>query len=67
MTSQSPSKHEFLIVQIYWGDDTIVPDILDKVKVDSVVENESPRGGKNNLRPNHSPNFMMNTDTSQEK
>ena len=38
------------------GSDTIVPEILDDEN-DTIVENESPRGGKYNLRPNPTPNF----------
>ena len=38
------------------GNDTIVPEVLDDEN-DMIVENESPRGGKNNLRPNPTPNF----------
>ena len=37
--------------------DIIVPDLSDRETDDSVVENESPRGGKYNLRPNPTPNF----------
>ena len=36
------------------GSDTIVPEVLDD---DMIVENENPRGGKYNLRPNPTPNF----------
>ena len=39
------------------GSDTIVPEVLDNENDDMIVENESPRGGKNNLRPNPTPNF----------
>ena len=39
------------------GSDTIVPEVLDDEEDDMVVENESPRGGKYNLRPNPFPNF----------
>ena len=38
------------------GSDTIVPEVLDDEN-DMIVENESPRGGKYNLRPNPTPNF----------
>ena len=38
------------------GSDTIVPEVLDDEN-DTIVENESPRGGKYNLRPNPTPNF----------
>ena len=38
------------------GSDTIVPEILDD-EDDMIVKNESPRGGKYNLRPNPTPNF----------
>ena len=39
------------------GSDTIVPEVLDDENDEMIVENESPRGGKNNLRPNPTPNF----------
>ena len=38
------------------GSDTIVPEVLDD-ETDMIVEIESPRGGKYNLRPNPTPNF----------
>ena len=38
------------------GSDTIVPEVLDDEN-DMIVENESPMGGKYNLRPNPTPNF----------
>ena len=41
----------------YGGNDTAVPDVLTEETDDCVVENESPRGGKYNLRPNPTPNF----------
>ena len=37
------------------GSDTIVPEVLESENDDMIVKNESPRGGKYNLRPN--PNF----------
>ena len=37
--------------------DIIVPDLSDRETDVSVVENESPRGGKYNLRPNPTSNF----------
>ena len=39
------------------GNDTIVPEVLDDENDDMIVENENPRGGKYNLRPNPTPNF----------
>ena len=39
------------------GSDTIVPEVLDDENNDVIVNNESPRGGKYNLRPNPTPNF----------
>ena len=39
------------------GSDTIVPEVLESKNDDMIVENESPRGGKYNLRPNPTPNF----------
>ena len=39
------------------GSDTIVPEVLEDGNNDMIVENESPRGGKYNLRPNPTPNF----------
>ena len=41
----------------YGGNDTTVPDVLTEETDDCVVENENPRGGKYNLRPNPTPNF----------
>ena len=38
------------------GSDTIVPEVLESGDDDMIVENERPRGGKNNLRPNPTPN-----------
>ena len=40
------------------GNDTPVPDVLIEETDDYVVENESPRGGRYNLRPNPTPNFF---------
>ena len=39
------------------GSDTSVPEVSDDANDDMIVENESPRGGKYNLRPNPTPNF----------
>ena len=39
------------------GSDTIVPAVLESENDDMIVETESPRGGKYNLRPNPIPNF----------
>ena len=39
------------------GSDTIVPEVSVDENDDMIVENESPRGGKYNLRPNPTPNF----------
>ena len=39
------------------GRDTIVPEVFDNENDDMIVENESPRGRKYNLRPNPTPNF----------
>ena len=39
------------------GKDIIVPDLSEIETDDTVVENESPRGGKYNLRPNPTRNF----------
>ena len=47
------------------GSDTIVPEVLDDENDDVFVDNKSRRGGKYNLRPNPTPNSMMNTDTRQ--
>ena len=48
------------------GRDIIVPDLSDRETDDPVAANESPRGGKYNLRPNPTPTLLMNIDTSQE-
>ena len=42
-----------------------MPEVLESENDDMIVENESPRGGKYNLRPNPTPTLLMNTDTSQ--
>ena len=47
------------------GSNTIVPEVLDDKNDGMIVENESPRGGKYNLRPNPTPTLLMNTDTRQ--
>ena len=39
------------------GSDTIVPEVLESENDDMIVENESPRGIKYNVRPNPTPNF----------
>ena len=39
------------------GKDIIVPDLSEKETEDSLVESESPSGGKYNLRSNPTPNF----------
>ena len=39
------------------GSDTIVPEVLESENDDMIVENESPRVGKYNLRPNPTANF----------
>ena len=38
------------------GSDTIMPEVLESEIHDMIVENESPRGGKDDLRPNPTPN-----------
>ena len=56
-TSKSPTEAgnpDFLNSR---GKDIIVPDSSDNEGDEMVVENESPRGGKYNLRPNPTPNF----------
>ena len=55
-TSKSPSDvadSEFFDSR---GKDIIVPDLSSNENEKMVVENESPRGGKYNLRPNPNPN-----------
>ena len=39
------------------GSNTIVPEVLEDENDDVIVQNESPRRGKYNLRPNPTPNF----------
>ena len=39
------------------GSDTIVPEVLEEENDEVIVDNESPRGGKYNLRPNPTPNY----------
>ena len=50
--------------QLSGRSDTIVLEVLDDGN-DMIVENESPRGGKYNLRPNPTPTSLMKTDTKQ--
>ena len=47
------------------GSDTIVPEVLDDVNDDMIVDNKIPWGGKYNLRLNPTPTSLMNTDTTQ--
>ena len=56
-TSEGPSEAEKPDFSNPRERDIIVPDLLDRETDDSVVENESPRGGKYNLHPNPTPNF----------
>ena len=56
-TSKSPSEARNFDFLNSRGEDTIVPDFLDSENDEMVVGNESPRGGKYNLRPNPTPNF----------
>ena len=39
------------------GSDTIVPEVSESENDEMIVENESPRGGRYNLRPNPTPNY----------
>ena len=43
----------------YGENDTTMPDVIIEKTDDYVAENESPRGGKYNLRPNPTPNFTV--------
>ena len=56
-TSEGPSEAGNPDISNPRERDIIVPDLSDRKTDDSVVENESPRGGKYNLRPNPTPNF----------
>ena len=56
-TSESPSEAGNSDLLISRGKYIIVPDLSDNESDEMVVENESPRGGKYNLRPNPTPNF----------
>ena len=67
MASRSPSKAGNFDFSNFGENDTIVHDVFDKENDNTVVENESPRGGKYNLRPNPTPTLLMHTDTSQKK
>ena len=57
IVNQDSSVDENSDFSTYRGNDTTVPDVLNEETDDCVVENESPRGGKYNLRPNPTPNF----------
>ena len=54
---KAPQKREIPIFLNSRGKDITVPDLSDKETDDSILENESTRGGKYNLRPNPTPNF----------
>ena len=57
IANQDFSRDENSETSTSGGNDTTVPDVLIEETDDCVVENESPRGGKYNLRPNPTPNF----------
>ena len=52
IASQDPPNDRNTDFSTYGGSDTTVIDLLTEETDDCVVENESPRGGKYNLRPN---------------
>ena len=57
---ETPMKYQNDVLddqQSSGGSDTIVPEVLEDENDDVIVQNESPRGGKYNLRPNPTPNF----------
>ena len=58
LTSQDTFRHKKSEISTSGGNDTPVPDVLIEETDDYVVENESPRGGRYNLRPNPTPNFF---------
>ena len=57
LTNQDPPRNKKSEISTCGGDDTPVPDVLIEETDGYGVENESPRGGKYNLRPNSTPNF----------
>ena len=57
LTNQDSPRDEKSEILTSGGNDTPVPDVLIKETDDYVVENESPWGGRYNLRPNPTPNF----------
>ena len=57
LTNQDSPKGENSEFSTSGGNDTTMPDVLIEETDDCVVENESPMGGKYNLRPNPTPNF----------
>ena len=61
LPNATPQKEEAEVFQndktSSGGSDTIVPEALESENDDMIVEHESPRGGKYNLRPNPNPNF----------
>ena len=56
-TRSERTDHRFDDRQSSGGRDTIVPEVLDDQNDDVMVENDSSRGGKYNLRPRPTPNF----------
>ena len=57
LTDQVSAKDNTSEILTSRGNDTPVPDVLIEETDNYVVENESPRGGRYNLRPNPTPNF----------
>ena len=57
LTNQDFPRDENSEISTSGGNDTTVPDVLIEETDDCVVENESHRGGRYNLRPNPTPNF----------
>ena len=66
-TSKRPSDEADSELFDSRGKDIILPNLSSDENEEMVVENESPRGGKYNLRSNPTPNLVMNTDTSKRK
>ena len=56
-TSKSHSESRNSDFSTDGGTDIIVPDLSDKENDEMAIENESPRGGKYNLRPSPTPNY----------
>ena len=65
MTSHSPPQAGNSDFSTFGESFTIVPDVCDKGNEDTIVENESPRGGKITFDLTLPQTSVMNTDISK--